>query len=82
MADEVTKDDRDVVIFYEGKYYHIPFEEWTLARQLGQGERTVLVPLVESGVIVAHVDEDSPKFGTWTNLLNMDAMVKTHRDPE
>ena len=78
---EGDKDDRDIVIFYEGEYYHLPFEEWNAARKLGQGERSVLVPLIESGVIIAHVDEESPRFGTWTNLVNLQAILKTHKDP-
>ena len=75
-----TKDDKDVVIFYENEYYYLPVAEWQKARKLGQGERSVLVPLVESGTIVAHVDEKSPKFGTWTTLLNLSAILRMHRD--
>src|SRR3954470_4700988 len=72
------KDDRDLVIFYKDKYYHLPFSQWTtVARELGQGEQTVLVPLVETGALGAHVDEDSPKFGTWTNLVNLEAILRT-----
>lgn len=74
---QTEKDDRDLVIFYEGEYYFLPFSEWSETRTLGKGEQSVLVPLVETGTLVAHVDENSPKFGTWTNLVNLQAILRT-----
>ena len=73
----LEKDDRDLVIFYKDEYYHLPFSHWSAQRKLGRGEQTVLVPLVETGALVAHIDEDSPKFGTWTNLVNLQAILRT-----
>jgi hypothetical protein len=73
-APEDEKDDLDVVIFFEGDYYYLKKDDWQAARKLGQGEASVLGPLVSHGAVVAHVDADHPKYGTWTNLLNLSAI--------
>jgi len=83
VADELDddkKDDLDVVIFYQGEYYYLAKDEWLGARKLAEGERSVLVPLVENGTVVAHVDEDSPRFGSWSNLLNLDSLMRMHKE--
>jgi hypothetical protein len=77
---EEKKSELDIVVFYKGAYYYLGEEKWKkAARELSEGERTVLVPMIEHGTVVAHVDEESPKFGSWTNLVNLDGLLAMHK---
>ncbi len=74
-ATENTKDDLDLVIFYEGDYYYLPRQEWQAARKLGEGEAVVLSPLIHHGTVVAHNDAQSSTYGSWNvTLVNMSAL--------
>jgi hypothetical protein len=70
------KDERDIVVFFNNEYYFLPFEEWSKARTLSKGERSILVPLINNGTLLADVNHPEPKFGTWTNLLNLTALLR------
>jgi hypothetical protein len=72
----MAKDELDLVIYYKGDYYYVTKDEWQAARKLGQGEASVLGPLVSHGAIVAHNDLETPKYGNWiVTLVNMSALM-------
>jgi len=68
-----------IVIFHDGKFYNLNEDDWRKDKFIQKEAKTApLVPHIVGGTFVAHMDEPISKTGTWSTLLNLESILKSH----